>query len=460
MAVIGAGLTGLTSAYVLHQAGLPVTVFEAEDVIGGASRTVEVEGFRFDLGGHRFYTRNEAVLEVVRQLLGDDLLSVPRRSSIHLRGKLVEYPLRFSSALAALGPLASVGVGWSYVWEKAKGLARRPPEDTFEDWVVRRFGRKLYDIYFRPYSEKVWGVPCTELTADFAAQRIRGLSLRAAIRGMFVKGDGESPSLVSRFLYPRFGFGQIPGAMAERLPAGAVALGTQVVGMTHRGGRITEVAWRRGDEQGRMKPEEVISTMAVTDLVRRLSPAAPGAVVAAAERLRYRDLVIVFLMLNREQVMTDQWMYFPDEAIFIGRIHEPKNWSGAMSPEGKTSLVVEVFCYRGDEVWEESDASVTGRVVRQLVDLGMIAESEHAGGMVVRLARAYPLYVGTYRDDLDTVMGYLRSFENLQSVGRNGLFRYTSGDYYMEMGMKAAENVMGHEHDLSAVAAERRYAET
>ena len=459
VAVIGAGLTGLSAAYVLHGRGVPVAVLEADAAIGGASMTVRFDGFRFDLGGHRFYTKNEPVLKLVRELLGDELLDVPRQSRIYLRGQLVDYPLRFFNALSALGVLTSMGVGLSYMWEKVKGVFCPRREVTFEDWVVSRFGRRLYEIYFRPYSEKVWGVPCRELKADFAEQRIRGLSFREAVRSMVVKRKETAVTLVSQFIYPRLGFGRIPEAMAESLGAGAVKVNAAVVRLEHEGGLIRRVVYETGNGEEAMEPSEVINTIAVTDLVKRLSPAAPAEVAAAAEGLRYRDMVIVFVTLDREMVTPDQWTYFPMDDVFFARMHEPRNWSKAMSPAGKTSLVVEVFCYETDPVWRESDASVTGRVVKRLVEIGMIRESEVMSSKVIHLRKAYPLYVGDYVESLERVMGYLGGFENLQSVGRNGLFRYTSGDYYIEMGVKAAENVLGQEHDLSAIAAAKEYAE-
>ena len=459
VAVIGAGVTGLAAAYVLHDNGVPVEVLEAEKVVGGASMTVQFNGFRFDLGGHRFYTRNQPVLDLVRELLGDELLTVPRQSRIYMGGKLVDYPLTFFNALAALGPVNSLGVGVSYAWQKMKGLFRSRPEKTFEDWVVSRFGRQLYNIYFKPYSEKVWGVPCAELTADFAEQRIRGLSFREAVRNMLFKKKDKPATLVSQFIYPRLGFGRIPESMAERLSEDAVKLESPVTRLEHDGKSVTAVVCRKNEGETRMTPGHVISTIAVTDLIRRLSPAAPNEVVEAAEGLRYRDMVIVFLTLNRKQVTPDQWIYFSSDDVFFGRMHEPKNWSRAMSPEDKTSLVVEIFCYEGEPVWNESDESATRHVVRRLAELGMIEEREVESAKVIRLKKAYPLYVGDYLARLDTVMGYLKRFENLQTVGRNGLFRYTSGDYYIEMGMKAAENVLGHNHEIDQIGTAREYAE-
>ena len=459
-AILGGGLTGMTAAYVLNRNNIPVQVFEAERFYGGASRTVEFSGFRFDLGGHRFYTKDQEILDFVREVLGEDMLIVPRRSRIYLWGHLVDYPLSFFNALSALGPFHSTTVAASYAFERIK-RAFRPREDkSFEDWIVSHFGRRLYEIYFRPYSEKVWGVPCTQLKADFAAQRIKGLSFREAVRNM-VSRKGDTPAtLVSRFFYPRLGFGQIPDAMAKTLPDDTIKLGSRVSRIKHDNDGITEIGTTDGRIETLHKAGNVISTIPISDLVSALSPAAPADVRAAASGLRYRDMVIVFLTLDREQVTPDHWIYFSTDDVFFGRMHEPTNWSAAMSPPGKTSLVVEIFCFDNEPVWREPDESVTRRVLKRMAELGLIKENDVSDSMVIRLRKAYPLYTDDYLERLDIVLGYLSSLRNLQTAGRNGLFRYTSGDYYMEMGIKAAENLLGETHDLRAVAAAEVYAES
>jgi len=462
--ILGGGLTGLSAAYVLARAGRPVRVFEAQPFLGGASRTVRHGEFRFDLGGHRFYTRDEEVIGLVRNLLGDDLLTVRRISRIYLNGRFADYPLSFRSALSALRPLTSARVGASYAWSRVRNAANRlrgRGVHTFEDWVVSRFGRRLYEIYFRPYSEKVWGVPCRELCADFAEQRIKGLSMRAALREMIGRTRGDQvKSLIHEFLYPRYGFGQIPEAMARALPEGAVRLGARVVGCRHDGARITEVRVEANGATGAHPCDEVIMTLPLDEFVLGLDPPPPAAVLDAAGRLRFRDIIICFLALDRPQVTRDHWIYFSSPDVFFGRMHEPKNWSPAMAPADRTGVVVEVFCFQHDAVWTEPDDHLLGRVAARLEGLGLIAPGEARGGSVVRLERAYPLYVRGYAEHLGTVLDYLGRFENLQCAGRNGLFRYTSGDRYIEMGMKAAKNLLGEHHDVAAVASEREYAES
>ena len=454
--ILGGGLTGLTAAYRLDREGRRSVVLEANSEFGGASRTlVYRDDFRFDLGGHRLYTRLPDVLELVKGLIGDDLLEIPRKSRILIGGKFADYPLSFRSALSALGVGTAGAVMASYVAERAKRLVRSRPEVTFEDWVVRRFGRKLYSIYFAPYSEKVWGVPCDRLSADFAAQRIRGLSMREAIRNALRRG-GEGPAtLAQSFWYPRLGFGRIPETMVERMPEGSVVTNAPVTEVRHDGSRILSVL-AGGEEH---EAETVITTIPISDFVTMLRPEPPRELIEAAGKLKFRDLIVCFLALDRESVTDDQWIYIPSTSLRVGRVHEPVNWSRDMAPEGYTSLVAEIFCFRDEPVWRESDDAIMGSVAGELAGLGLIREDDVMGGRVVRMPKGYPVYEMGYEPALEALLEHVGKFENLISAGRSGLYRYTSGDYCMECGLRAAENAMGANHDLFAIGAAQEYAE-
>lgn len=458
--ILGGGLTGLTAGYLLGKKDCPVHVLEGAPWLGGASRTVQWRDFRFDLGGHRFYTRQEDVLELVNQLIGDEILRVPRQSRILLNGKFVNYPLTFFNALKALGPFTSAAVTASYLKEKMLNLFREPPDVTFEDWVVSRFGRRLYEIYFKTYSEKVWGVPCTEMEADFAAQRIRGLSFREAVKNMFSRRSKEADSLVGEFLYPRHGFGRIPEAMADGIPDQNIHTRTPVTAVHHDGERVTGVTTNGQSDESSWDCDEVVCTYAVNDLVKSLDPPPPQEVLQAADELKFRDIIVLFLGLDTEQVSEDHWIYFPDPDLFFGRIHEPKNWSPDMAPPDKTGLVVEIFCYKEQPVWQEDDEKLIHRSADKLQELGLIDFSDLLGGTVVRYEKAYPLYDAGYSERLGLIYDHLDKLENLQMAGRNALFNYTSGDRYIEMGMKAAENIVDNaDHNLRTIATEEEYAE-
>lgn len=459
--IIGAGITGLAAAYVLNKNGQgDMHIFESEPFINGAGRTEVYKEFRFDLGGHRFYTSNEEVKRLVQEVVGPDMLTVDRISRIYLNGRFADYPLTFMSSLSVLSLWTAFVAGLSYLANRIRRIFVKKPIVSFEDWIVNRFGWKLYSIFFKPYSEKVWGVPCTELAADFAGQRIKGLSLREVVQNIFQKKSTKHASLVRQFLYPRYGFGQIGENMARTLKPGTVHLSSPVIGCRHNGSVITEVLVKEPSGEKRSYPcKDVVMTIPITDFVRMLDPLPPQEVLAAASQLRYRDIIICYVALNRKQVTPDHWIYFSTPDTFFGRFHEPKNWSPSMAPADATGLVVEVFCFKDDPVWTEPDEQLLARIVKRLDELGMIKAGEYRGGTVVRLEKAYPLYTIGYQQQVDVLMNYLKRFKNLHCAGRNGVFRYSSGDRHIEMGIKTGQNILGAQHDVHKVGAEQEYAE-
>ena len=355
--VLGGGLAGLAAGWAFTQAGRRVQVLEGGGTVGGLARTMVRDGFRFDLGGHRFLTSDARVERLVRELLGDELITVPRASRIYLRGKWIEYPLKPRSALFALGLRTSAEILLGYALASvARGL-RPAPLVSLEDWVVAQFGRPLFELYFRDYSEKLWGIGCRDISAEWMAQRVQGLSLGAAIRRALLKRGPALPTLADRFLYPRLGIGRI----AERLRAeiersSPIATGTRVVHIHHDGRRIEGLSVRKGERVHDLPGEAFLSTIPLTQVIQALTPHAPVDVRAAAARLRYRDLVIVAVMLDRDRATDQTWIYFPGKDVPFGRLHEPTNWSAAMAPPGRTLLVTERFCFRGDATWNAADA--------------------------------------------------------------------------------------------------------
>ncbi len=460
--IAGAGVAGLAAACRLQgNAHVPFLVLERNEQVGGCSRTLERDGFRFDLGGHRFYSRKPEIERFVRDLVGDDLLTVDRMSHIRFNDRFVDYPLRPLSTLHALGPIGAACALRDYAAMKLQRLVdSHGSEQTFEQWALHRFGEYLYRVYFKVYTEKTWGVPCSELSADFAEQRIKGLSFREAVKDAIFK-TGEDDSLVRRFLYPRHGFGQIPEAMARSVePPNSLACRRRVVAIEHRNGQVSAVrtVTPEGREQ-RWPCGELISSIPLDETVHILSPPAPPEVTRAAAGLCYRDMVILLLLLDRKQVSKDHWIYVPSQEVEFCRLHEPRNWSPEMAPPGRTSLVVEYFCQAGDRVWEAPASQLAAAAAGDLEKMDLIAVDEVSGHWTVRLRKAYPVYRLGYRRRLDTVNDYLDGFANLHRVGRNAAFLYTSSDHYMDMGLKAAENVLGHRHDLSMIGREPGYAE-
>jgi protoporphyrinogen oxidase len=442
--ILGGGLTGLSAGYVLTEAGFGVKVFERDSTVGGLSRTIERNGFRFDLGGHRFFTTNRKTDEFVKQLMGDELVSVPRKSKIYMRNRYFDYPLKPLNALFGLGIPTTIKIMGDYGTERLRRAIRTNDIVSLEDWVVSNFGRKMFDIYFREYSEKVWGIECNRISADWVAQRIRGLSLAKAVKNAFFRLNGKDlPTLVDRFLYPELGIGRISDRLREEIEKkNEVFTGTGVEGISHSGSRIESITVSRNGRPEVVPGEEFISSMPITSLVRRLRPAAPKNVLEAAAKLRFRDLVIVTVMIKKKRVTDQTWIYIPEQRIPFGRIHEPTNWSSKMAPEGKTLLVMEFFSFKGDRIWNETDGNLVRVTVENLEKLGFVKSDEVTDGVVLRIPRAYPLFEVGYKEACGKLYEYLRGFKNLHIAGRGGMFRYYNMDHAIESGFATAERII------------------
>lgn len=456
--IIGAGPAGLTAAYALVKRGERPVVLERERQVGGIARTEVYKGYRFDIGGHRFFTKVPEVEALWRELLGSEFIRVPRLSRIYYEGRYYNYPLEPLNALSNLGLIESCRIMLSYFkWR----LFPHPVEETFEQWVMNRFGGRLYARFFKTYTEKVWGIPCKQIRADWAAQRIKGLDLRKAITNALF-GVGEAKTLIKEFDYPRLGPGQMWETCAERVRAGGgeVRLGVDVVRLLHRGGRIEAVVAHEDSEPIEYRGRHFLSSMALPTLVARLDPPAPPEVLEAARRLRHRDFLIVCLIVNRAELFPDNWIYIHSPEVKVGRIQNFKNWSRDMVPDpSTTSLGMEYFCTVGDAIWEMTDAELIALARRELEQLGLAKASEVIDGTVVRQRAAYPVYDGTYREALAVIRPYLQQFENLQTMGRNGLHRYNNQDHSMLCALRAVDNLYGARHDIWNINTERSYHE-
>jgi protoporphyrinogen oxidase len=458
--IMGAGPAGLAAAHVLTSHGVAPLVFERSPWVGGLARTVERNGFRFDIGGHRWFTKKDEVHQFFVDVVGDELIDVDRVSRIYFEGKYFYYPLKIGNALSGMGLRRSLRALADAVAIKVRPLAIAG-EPTMEQAYVNQFGRTLYEQFFKTYSEKVWGMPCDLISGDWVAQRSKGLSLTTAIKDAFSRSRGEVESLVDRFSYPRLGIGRFSERMADDIRAGGgrIELESRVVRIHHDGPRVTGVTVRRAAGDALVEGDAFISSIPITQLVKAFRPAAPAEVVAAAEALQFRELVTVNLMLKREQVTPDTWLYIHDPDITFARIHEPKNWSAAMAPDGTTSLVCELFCNRGDAYWTAPDDALVELAVKDFEGLGFFQRREVIDGFVIRAVRAYPTYTLGYQRHLDIIKGYLRQFDNLQIVGRYGTFRYNNSDHSVETGILAARNLLGECHAIDLVNSEPEYLE-
>jgi len=463
--ITGAGPAGLTAAYELSKLGLQPTVLEADDQVGGLSRTVNYRGYRFDIGGHRFFSKVPLINELWEEILREDFLVRPRLSRIYYRERFFDYPLKAANALAGLGPIEALLIGLSYT--KAR-LFPHAEETNFEQWVSNRFGDRLYQIFFKTYTEKVWGIPCTEISADWAAQRIKNLSLREALRSALLGSkrgeDGEIiTTLIDQFNYPRFG----PGMMWERCKDLLAARGHETVEgvrverVRHRRGRVECVYGRTtAGELAEFGAEHFISTMPLRELIHALDPPPPDEVIAAANRLRYRDYLTVVLIVKREDVFPDNWIYIHSPEVKMGRIQNYKNWSPEMTPDpSRTSLGLEYFLWEKDEEWDWPQERLIKLGVQECVQIGIVEPSEVEDGTVVRMKKAYPVYDQHYHESLAIIRNYLESLSNLQTVGRNGLHRYNNQDHSMLTAVYAARNIVGEQNDVWSVNTEMEYHE-
>jgi protoporphyrinogen oxidase len=458
--VVGAGPAGLTAAFALAERGAAVTVLEKDVRPGGIARTEAYKGFLFDIGGHRFFTKEPEVDALWHRWLGPEFLRRPRQSRIFYGGRFFHYPLRAFNALAGLGVWQSVAVLASYLRAR---LRPSPVEDTFEQWVSNRFGQRLYRIFFKTYTEKVWGIPCSEIRAEWAAQRIKGLSLPSAIRNALLPPKGEViKTLIEEFDYPRRG----PGQMWERVVAlvrqagQRVEFGVEVVSLRHANGRVVEVVSRGADGETVRPVSHVVSSMPLQELVLKLDPPPPAAVVDAARRLRYRDFLTVVLILDRRELFDDNWIYVHSPGVQVGRIQNFKNWSPEMVPDARyTSLGLEYFCQVDDGLWAMADDALVALGARELEQIGLAKAADVVDGTVVRQPKAYPIYDGRYAACLETIASWLPALGNLQTIGRNGLHKYNNQDHSMLTALAAVDNIGGAAHDLWAINTERSYHE-
>jgi protoporphyrinogen oxidase len=461
VAVLGAGPAGLTAAYVLARRGIPALVFEATDAVGGIARTVVRDGYRFDLGGHRFFTKLAPIERLWHEMLGDEFLLRPRLSRIYYRGKFLRYPLSAREVPSRLGVLESALCVLSYA--RARLTARRRPAPaSFEEWVTGRFGRRLYDAFFRSYTEKVWGIPGSEIRAEWAAQRIKNFSLPKALLSVLRLRREHVTTLIEEFHYPRLG----PGQMWEAFRDHVEALGVPVrleqpsVALRHRDGRVTGVVVRDGEAEAEHPVGGVVSTLALRDLVLALDPPAPPEVAAAARRLRYRALVLVALVLDDEQPFEDNWIYLHDPETRAGRVQNFGAWSDGMVRPGTTSLGVEYFCFEDDEIWRLGEQEAVELATAELARIGLIDPARVIDGCRVHVPKAYPVYDGEYAAAVATIRGYLEGLENLQTCGRNGLHRYNNQDHSMWTAVLATLNLLdGAGHDVWAVNTDADYLE-
>lgn len=463
--IIGAGPAGLTAAYQLCKEGVGSVVLEKDDVVGGISRTVNYKGYLFDIGGHRFFTKVKAVDDMWREVLGERrFLRRPRLSRIYYNKKFFFYPLKAANALLGLGFWNCIMMVASYAGAQ---LFPTRPERSFEDWISNRFGKRLYNTFFKAYTEKVWGIPCSEISADWAAQRIKGLSLVATIRNALlasqVKNKGEViKTLIDSFDYPEKG----PGMMWELVADDVQNRGSElkmrsvVEKILWKRGRVTALEIEVDGKRELVRGTDFISSMPIRELIRKMEPAPPPEVREAADKLGYRDFLTVSLIIDKADLFKDNWIYIHDPEVKVGRIQNFKNWSPSMVPDqGKTCLGLEYFCFEGDGLWTMEDADLIELGKKELDILGLVDAKDVEDGAVVRMPKAYPVYDGVYVDAVNTIRDFLAGMPNMYLVGRNGMHKYNNQDHSMLTAMLSVKNILGANNDVWGVNVDNEYHE-
>lgn len=464
--IIGAGPAGLTAAYLLAKAGKEVEIFEKDPVyVGGISRTEIYKGYHFDIGGHRFFSKSKEVEDFWTEILGDDMLERPRSSRIYYHKKFFSYPLMAMEALKKLGILESARCVLSYSYVKIFPV--KNPKN-FEEWVVNQFGKRLFSIFFKTYTEKVWGIPCTEISADWAAQRIKGLSLSGAIRNAVFppkKSGGKQSvkTLINTFRYPRLGPGQMWETCCEKVKqmGGIVHMGLAVTGLFFN--ELTE-KWSlqlgNGSEAGRF--DAIISAAPMQELAKALQPVLPVPALHAASQLAYRDFITVVLMMRDKKLFTDNWIYIHDPEVKMGRVQNFKSWSPWLVPDEHMACYgLEYFCFEGDGLWTSTDEELTRLGTKELEQVGLAHAGDVVDSYVVRQPKAYPVYDHYYQQHVETIRKSLISYPGLYLVGRNGMHKYNNQDHSMMTAMLAARNIIAGEelYDIWQVNGDAEYHE-
>lgn len=455
VAVIGAGPAGLTAAYQLAKAGVEVEVFEASDSVGGLARSFTLWDQTVDLGPHRFFSSDARVNRLWLEVVGRDYQMVDRMTRIYYRERFFNYPLSAGNALKNLGPVEAAGCLASYFQEQCRAkLNRTPADDTdasFEDWVVSRFGRRLFEVFFKTYSEKLWGISCQQLDADFAAQRIKKLSLGEAVKNALGLGGKKHRTLVDRFAFPNGGTGMVYDRMADYIRGlgGEVHLNRPIRRVIQDGGRVRGLVTQSGEV---LKFDRVISTMPMTLMVKSLDDV-PYEVTRAADSLTFRNTILVYLRVAGRDLFPDQWLYVHSPEMLTGRVTNFRNWVPNLygsSPD--TILSLEYWCNDGEELWQQSDDELIRRGAAEMMSTGLLQGAPVTAGHVVRLRRCYPVYARGYKRHLQLLTSHLDTIQGLTAIGRYGAFKYNNQDHSILMGLLAAENILeAREHNLWGV---------
>ncbi|MDH5744558.1 MAG: NAD(P)/FAD-dependent oxidoreductase [Candidatus Aminicenantes bacterium] len=459
--IAGAGPAGLTAAYEACKKGMSPVVFEKDREVGGISKTVNYKDYLFDIGGHRFFTKYVDVKKIWNEILRDEFLIRPRLSRIYYNNKFFYYPLKPLNALKNLGLINSISVMLSYVSSQV-----RPYKNVknFEEWISNKFGKKLFNIFFKTYTEKVWGISCKEIQADWAAQRIKSLSLgKAILNSIGFLGRGRVTTLIDEFHYPRKGPGQMWNSAKKIIgeKGGKVELNSQLIRFNRKDDRIASVVIKKDNSIQEISGDHYLSTIPLRELIQAIKPAPPDKVLKAAQGLKYRDFFTVGLIIDRPSIFPDNWIYIHSPEVRVGRIQNFKNWSPEMVPDSRmTTLGLEYFCFDTDEIWKKDDQELIEMGKEETAQLQFATREQIVDGIIIRSSKTYPIYDEGYQERIGIIKNYLSTFKDLQTIGRNGLHRYNNQDHSMLSAMFAVRNIVGEKCSVWDINIDDEYHET
>lgn len=442
--ILGAGPAGLSAGWKLAEKGHQVELVELDSRVGGLCKSYYYKDYTFDLGGHRFITKDGQLLNDIQELMGPELYESPRKSVVRLKGKYFFYPLAGKDLVSKMNPLTSAKCFLDYLYVTTKNRVHRSKEISLEDWVVNRFGRGLYDIYFGPYSEKLWGLPPSQISKDWAAQRISLLNLWDVFMRMLGKKSNAPKTYATKFYYPlNGGIGRMCDKMAERITSngGNIHLNAAVTGIRLNGKGIKEVVFRQGGQEKTLKGDDYISTIPMPELVSQIDPLPEQHYLDVARSMKFRSIRFLNVLIDKEQVSDNTWIYIPEQKFKVMRIQEPKNWSPNNAPQGKTSLILELACNVGDEIWNATDEDLLMRCSAELRTLGLLNGEKINHKFTTRIAHAYPIYTLDYHKKVGKIFELFSTIENLTPIGRQGLYRYNNMDHSIKMGFLAAQHI-------------------
>ncbi len=446
IAIIGAGPAGLTAGFNLSKKGFKVDIYEASSSVGGMAKTIKLWDQLVDLGPHRFFSQDPRVNKVLFEILENDYVIVNRTTRILYNNFFFDYPLKPFNAIKGLGFLESIRCVISYSKSKIKNIffKKKEQKKSFEDWVQDRFGNRLYEIFFKTYSEKLWGISCKDLDSDFAAQRIKKLSLFEAIKSAIFKDKkNKHKTLVDAFVYPKLGTGMIYERMEKKILnlGGKIYFNERVKAVKPLKNEIKKVEIIFENKNIKIY-DEVISTMPITTLVKSMASITPEKVINCVKDLRFRNTILVYLEINNKSIFPDQWIYVHSKNIKTGRITNFRNWTKTINKnKNETILCMEYWANDDSKIWAQNDENLINIAIEEIVQTGLVKIDEINNGSVLRLPKCYPVYSVGYKEKLNPVKKFLNNFKNIYAIGRYGSFKYNNQDHSILMGILAAENI-------------------